>query len=135
MGESKNLIPKESDFLLYTTPEGNVKIEVFFQNETVWLTQNQMVDLFNATKQNISLHINNIFKEAAEKPEWKGILKVVEDPIVSTDILGEPYGSIVDLNFTRVVDGDLVKIFSWYDNEWGYGAMLLKHIEALKNIL
>ena len=79
--------------------------------------------------------INNIFKEAAEKSEWKGILKVVEDPIVSTDILGEPYGSIVDLNFTRVVDGDLVKIFSWYDNEWGYCAMLLKHIESLKNIL
>lgn len=79
--------------------------------------------------------INNIFKEAAEKPEWKGILKVTEEPIVSTDILGEPYGSIVDLNFTRVVDGDLVKIFSWYDNEWGYCAMLLKHIDSLKNLL
>lgn len=79
--------------------------------------------------------INNIFKEAAEKPEWKGILKVAEAPIVSTDILGEPYGSIVDLNFTRVVDGDLVKIFSWYDNEWGYGAMLIKHIKTLENLL
>jgi hypothetical protein len=39
MGESKNVVPKESDFLLYTTPEGNVKVEVFFQHETVWLTQ------------------------------------------------------------------------------------------------
>ncbi len=75
--------------------------------------------------------INNIFKEEAQKPEWQGILKVVEDPIVSSDILGEPYGAIVDLTLTKVVDGDLVKVFSWYDNEWGYCAMLIKHIEKL----
>ena len=79
--------------------------------------------------------INDIFREAAERSEWREILKVTEEPIVSSDILGEPYGSIVDLNFTRVVDGDLVKIFSWYDNEWGYGAMLKKHIEGLKNLI
>lgn len=79
--------------------------------------------------------INNILRQAAEKPEWQGILKVTEEPLVSTDILGEPYGSIVDLSFTRVVDGDLVKIFSWYDNEWGYCAMLIKHLIALKNLL
>ncbi|MEK7646750.1 MAG: type I glyceraldehyde-3-phosphate dehydrogenase [Patescibacteria group bacterium] len=79
--------------------------------------------------------INNIFKEAARKPEWQGILAVTEEDIVSTDILGEPYGAIVDLQMTRVVDGDLVKIFSWYDNEWGYSAMLIKHLEALKPLL
>ncbi len=79
--------------------------------------------------------INNIFKEAARKPEWQGILAVTEEEIVSTDILGEPYGAIVDLQMTRVVDGDLVKIFSWYDNEWGYSAMLIKHLEALKPLL
>ncbi|NOY35758.1 MAG: type I glyceraldehyde-3-phosphate dehydrogenase [bacterium] len=79
--------------------------------------------------------IKNIFKEAAEKPEWRGIMKVNEEPLVSSDILGEPYGSVVDLNFIKVIDGDLVKIFSWYDNEWGYCAMLLKHIEALRNYL
>ncbi len=79
--------------------------------------------------------IKNIFREAAEKPEWKGILKAVDEPTVSSDILGEPYGSIVDLNFIKVIDGDLVKVFSWYDNEWGYCAMLLKHIEALENYL
>lgn len=79
--------------------------------------------------------INNIFKEAARQPEWAGILAVTEEEIVSTDILGEPYGAIVDLQMTRVVDGDLVKIFSWYDNEWGYCAMLTKHLEALKPLL
>lgn len=76
--------------------------------------------------------INNIFKEEAQKPEWQGILKVVEDQIVSSDIIGEPYGAIVDLTLTKVIDGDLVKIFSWYDNEYGYCAMLIKHIERLK---
>ena len=90
---------------------------------------------FVAERETSVEEINNIFKEAAQKPEWQGIMKVCEEPIVSSDILGEPYGSIVDLNFTRVVDGDLVKIFAWYDNEWGYSAMLIKHIEALKRFL
>jgi glyceraldehyde 3-phosphate dehydrogenase len=78
--------------------------------------------------------INNIFKEEAQKSEWQGILKVIEDQIVSSDILKEPYGAIVDLTLTRVVDGNLVKVFSWYDNEWGYCAMLIKHIMTLKNL-
>jgi glyceraldehyde 3-phosphate dehydrogenase len=79
--------------------------------------------------------INNIFKEAAEKLEWQGILRVSQEPLVSSDILKDPYGSIVDLSLTRVVDGDLVKVLSWYDNEWGYGSMLLKHILQLKKFL
>ncbi|OHA47223.1 MAG: cell filamentation protein Fic [Candidatus Taylorbacteria bacterium RIFOXYD2_FULL_36_9] len=72
MDESKNLIPKESDFLLYTTPEGNVKIEVFFQDKTVWLTQQLLADLFNTTKQNVSLHLKNIFEEG----------ELIEDSVV-----------------------------------------------------
>jgi glyceraldehyde 3-phosphate dehydrogenase len=75
--------------------------------------------------------VNNIFKEEAQKPEWQGIIKVVEDQIVSSDIIGQPYGAIIDLTLTKVVDGDLVKVFSWYDNEYGYCAMLIKHIERL----
>lgn len=79
--------------------------------------------------------INNIFKEAAAKPEWRGILTITEDPIVSSDILRNSHGSIVDLALTRVVGGDLVKIFSWYDNEWGYCAMLLKHVLTVSSFL
>ncbi len=55
--------PKESQILLYTTSEGDIKIDVIFRDETVWLTQQLLAELFNTTKQNISLHINNIFKE------------------------------------------------------------------------
>lgn len=71
--------------------------------------------------------INNILKKAADSPRWQGIFKTTEDQIVSSDIIGEPYGAIVDLKFTKVIDGDLVKVLSWYDNEAGYATMLLKH--------
>lgn len=90
---------------------------------------------FLAKKKTSVEEINNIFREAAKKPEWQGILKISEEPLVSTDIIAEPYASIVDLSFTRVVDGDLVKIFSWYDNEWGYCSMLIKHIKTLEKLL
>ncbi|GAI73102.1 unnamed protein product, partial [marine sediment metagenome] len=72
--------------------------------------------------------VNNIFKKAAKEPRWEGILAVTEDQIVSSDIIGEPYGAIIDLSFTRVIDGDLVKVLSWYDNEAGYVATLIKHV-------
>lgn len=75
--------------------------------------------------------INDILKKAAASSNWQGILKVSEEQIVSSDIIGEPYGAIVDLKFTKVIDGDLVKILSWYDNEWGYVAMLLKQVLKL----
>jgi glyceraldehyde 3-phosphate dehydrogenase len=71
--------------------------------------------------------INKILKKASQSTRWKGILAVTEEPLVSSDILGQPYGAIVDLGFTKVVDGNLVKVLSWYDNEWGYVSTLLKH--------
>lgn len=79
--------------------------------------------------------VNNIFTASAQEPRWSKILKVTEDPIVSTDIIGEPYGAIVDLQLTRVVDGDLVKVFSWYDNEAGYTATLIEHVKRIADNL
>ncbi|MFC1757048.1 type I glyceraldehyde-3-phosphate dehydrogenase [Patescibacteria group bacterium] len=90
---------------------------------------------FIAEKPTTVEEINDIFKKECAKPEWEGIIKVSEESLASTDILKDPYASIVDLSLTRVVDGDLVKVLSWYDNEWGYCAMLIKHIESLKNFL
>ena len=78
---------------------------------------------------NISIEsINGVFKKAAADKRWERVLKVTEDPIVSTDIIGEPYGAIVDLTLTKVIGEDLVKIFSWYDNEAGYTATLVEHV-------
>jgi len=64
--------------------------------------------------------INNAFKEFAKNPMWQNVLEVTTDPIVSSDIVGNPHSAIVDLSLTQVVDGDLVKIVAWYDNEFGY---------------
>ena len=85
---------------------------------------------FLAKRRTTVEEINKILEKAAALPRWEGILKVTRDPIVSSDIIKEPYGAIVDLNFTKVVDGDLVKVLSWYDNEWGYVATLVQHVIA-----
>ncbi|MBI2587850.1 type I glyceraldehyde-3-phosphate dehydrogenase [Candidatus Azambacteria bacterium] len=88
-----------------------------------------LVDFTFLAKRKTSVEeINDIFKNAALEPRWQGILKVTEEPLVSTDIIGDPYPSIVDLSLTRVVDGDLVKVFAWYDNEWAYSATLVEHV-------
>ncbi len=75
--------------------------------------------------------VNDIFKKAAETPRWSKILKYSEDALVSTDIVGEPYGSIFDSQLTKVTDGNLVQVFSWYDNESGYTATLLEHVKRV----
>ena len=75
--------------------------------------------------------VNDLFRKASAEPRWSKVLKVTEDPIVSTDIIGEPYGAIVDASLTKVVDGDLVKVFSWYDNEAGYTATLVEHVRRV----
>jgi glyceraldehyde 3-phosphate dehydrogenase len=74
--------------------------------------------------------VNQIFKEEAESERYAGILGVTEDPVVSSDMVGDPRAAIIDLGMTRVVDGDLVKVMSWYDNEWGYTNQMIR--EALR---
>ncbi|OGC70737.1 hypothetical protein A2602_02820 [candidate division WWE3 bacterium RIFOXYD1_FULL_40_11] len=70
--------------------------------------------------------INQTFIEAKENPIYKGVLDATWEPIVSSDIIKSHYSAIVDLAFTRVVDGDLVKVMAWYDNEWGYSNRLVE---------
>lgn len=86
---------------------------------------------FLAKRKTSAEEINDILRKASVDSRWQGILKVTDDPIVSSDILGEPYGAIVDLGFTKVVDGDLVKVLSWYDNEMGYVSTLVKHVKSI----
>jgi len=70
--------------------------------------------------------INQALIEASEK--MKDILAVSDEPLVSSDIIGRSESSIVDLSLTQVVDGDMVKIFAWYDNEWGYANRLIEQV-------
>ena len=79
--------------------------------------------------------INQILTAAAASPRWQGILKVTTDQLVSSDIIGEPYGATVPLDLTKVIDGDFVKVLSWYDNEAGYVSTLVKHVEKVAAIL
>ncbi len=64
--------------------------------------------------------VNGIFEEESQSERYQGMLGVTHDPMVSSDIIQDPRASVVDLTMTQVVDGDLVKVLSWYDNEWGY---------------
>ncbi|OGF63414.1 type I glyceraldehyde-3-phosphate dehydrogenase [Candidatus Giovannonibacteria bacterium RIFCSPHIGHO2_01_FULL_45_33] len=75
--------------------------------------------------------VNEVFRKAAAEPRWSKTLKVNEDSIVSTDIIGEPYGAIVDMTLTRTIGDDLIKVFSWYDNEAGYTATLVEHVRRV----
>lgn len=70
--------------------------------------------------------INNAFKTEAKNPNYKGILTVTEDPLVSSDIIGNSHSAIVDLTLTQVVGGNLVKVIAWYDNEYGYANRLVE---------
>ena len=72
--------------------------------------------------------VNQAFKDVASNPSFSGILAVTEDPIVSSDIVGRPESAIVDLSLTQVVDGDMVKVFAWYDNEFGYSNRLVEQV-------
>ena len=75
--------------------------------------------------------INDAFRKAARNPLYKGVLEVTDEPLVSTDILGNPASAIVDLAFTKVVGGNLVKVCAWYDNEWGYANRLVEMVEQV----
>lgn len=91
-----------------------------------------IADVVFLTKQKTAAEeVNNIFRNEAQEQRYQGILRVEDDEIVSTDIIGDPHASIVDAHMTQVVDGDLVKVMSWYDNEWGYVNQMARTAAAL----
>jgi glyceraldehyde 3-phosphate dehydrogenase len=91
-----------------------------------------LVDVtFVSKRQTTVEEINTILKNAAQESRWQGILGVTDEQLVSSDIIGMPYASLVDTRLTKVIDGDLVKVSAWYDNEWGYTTTLVKHVLAL----
>ncbi len=86
---------------------------------------------FLLKKKTTVAEVNDIFKKAAKSERYKGILAVTDEPIVSSDIIGDPHSSIVDLGLTQVLDGDFVKVFAWYDNEFGYCNRLIDEVELI----
>lgn len=75
--------------------------------------------------------VNNILKEESRTDRYNEVVAVTDEPLVSTDIIKSAYAATVDLELTRVVDGDLVKVMAWYDNEWGFTNQMIRQIKSL----
>jgi glyceraldehyde 3-phosphate dehydrogenase len=111
-------------------PELNGKLHGFAVRAPV--ITGSLVDLtFEAKRETSVDELNDAFRAASESDALKGILKYTEDPIVSTDIVSDPHSSIVDGQLTAVMDDTLVKVVSWYDNEWGYSNRCVDLLQKL----
>jgi glyceraldehyde 3-phosphate dehydrogenase len=75
--------------------------------------------------------INRILTEESQTQRYKSVLQVSDEPLVSSDIVKSSFATVVDLNLTRVVDGDLVKVMAWYDNEWGFTNQMIRQIKEI----
>jgi len=88
-----------------------------------------IVDITFISKTNVTAEqVNESLVKASQSERWSKIFAVTNEPLVSSDILGRTHASIADLQMTRVVDGNLVKVMAWYDNEMGYTATLVEHV-------
>lgn len=84
-------------------------------------------DVVAVLKRDVTVdEVNDAFKKAAQEPFYQGILGVSDEPLVSRDYIGNSHSGIVDLELTRVVAGNMVKVCAWYDNEWGYSNRLVE---------
>lgn len=95
-----------------------------------------LVDVTFIAKRPTSVEeVNNALQKASAERRWEGLLGYTEEQLVSSDIIGMNLASLVDGRLTRVVDGNLVKVCAWYDNEWGYTTTLVKHLEKIQSVL
>ncbi len=89
-------------------------------------------DMTFVTKRRVTPEeVNEILEAEANTERYKDVLSTTREPLVSSDIIGSPYASIADLNMTRVVDGDLLKVMAWYDNEWGFTHQMIRLIQNM----
>lgn len=123
-----NLVPTSTGAAIATTralPEFEGKFDGVAVRAPVPV--GSIADLVFLTKRPCTVEeINRIFREEASSDRYQDVLGVAEAEIVSSDIIQDSRASIVDLSMTQVVDGDLVKIMSWYDNEWGYASQMVR---------
>jgi glyceraldehyde 3-phosphate dehydrogenase len=131
-GAAVNLVPTSTGAAKavgLVLPELNGKLHGFAVRAPV--ITGSLVDLtFEAERATSVEELNAAFKAANDGP-MKGILKYTEDPIVSTDIITDPHSSIVDGGLTAVLDDTLVKVVSWYDNEWGYSNRVVDLVQQI----
>ncbi|HSX32427.1 MAG TPA: type I glyceraldehyde-3-phosphate dehydrogenase [Candidatus Saccharimonadales bacterium] len=93
-------------------------------------------DFVIITKRKVTVEeVNEVFKKAASEPFYQGILAVTEEELVSSDFIGNSHSAIVDLKLTAVIDGNMLKVVAWYDNEWGYSNRLVEEVADIGRLL
>lgn len=130
---AQNIIPSSTGAAIATTM-AHTELEGKFDGISIRVPVpvGSIVDLtFIASRNTTAEEVNTILSEAAASPEWKTLFAVTDEPIVSSDIIGAQYAAIADLSFTRVADGNLVKVLAWYDNETSYTATLVAHVASV----
>ena len=127
---AQNIVPSSTGAAIAVT-KAFTKLEGLFDGIAmrVPVVAGSIVDITFISKKNTTAEeVNEILRKASKDKKWENIFSTTEEELVSSDILGNKYGSIADLKMTRVVGGNLVKVLGWYDNEMGYTYTLVKHI-------
>ncbi|MEA4910729.1 Glyceraldehyde-3-phosphate dehydrogenase [bioreactor metagenome] len=134
---AQNIIPSTTGAAIAFT-KAYPKLEGLFDGLSIRVPtiSGSIADITFISKRNTSTEeINRILTNASKEERWKNLLAVSDEDLVSSDILGLRYAGIVDLQMTKVVDGNLVKILIWYDNEVGYANTLIEHTVKVAKIL
>jgi len=127
---AENIIPTTTGAAVSTT-ETIPELKGLFDGRALRVptATGSITDFCFVTKTSVTVdQVNQAFKDAVGNPLYKGILAVTDLPLVSSDIIGRSESAIVDLSLTQVVAGNLVKVFAWYDNEWGYANRLVEQV-------
>ena len=134
---AQNLIPTSTGASIATTKVLN-NLENKFDGVAIRVPTiaGSIADItFISKKKTTVKEVNNILEKAAKEKKYKEVFGVTEEEVVSSDIINCKKAALIDLAFTRVVDGNLVKIFSWYDNEMGYVNSLYNHAKELSKLI
>ena len=127
---AQNIVPSSTGAAIAVT-KAYPELEGLFDGISIRVPvpAGSIVDItFIAKRATTAQEVNDILKKAAADSRWAGIFATTEEPLVSSDILGNSHASIADLAMTRVVGGNLVKVMGWYDNEMGYTHTLVEHV-------
>jgi glyceraldehyde 3-phosphate dehydrogenase len=125
-----NIVPTSTGAAISTT-EVIPELKGLFDGKSlrVPVITGSITDFAVVLKKEVTLEeVNGVFEKAAKSKEYQGILGVSTEPLVSSDIIGRSESVIVDLSLTQVIAGNLIKIFAWYDNEWGYANRLIEQV-------
>lgn len=127
---AQNIVPSSTGAAIAVT-KAYPKLEGLFDGISIRVPvpAGSITDVtFISKKDTTAEEVNEILKKAAMSDRWQKVFAVTEEPLVSSDILGNSHASIADLEMTRVVGGNLVKVLAWYDNEMGYTYTLVDHV-------